>query len=126
MRWPVIPCAAVLLVGAAAPAAAQDAENSADIRCALAAMAMVGATQDATMKQQATMAALYYVGRLDGRNPNLDLEARLRQEMAKMAPQELAGEAQRCGQQLMVRGKALQAIGEHFKTEAKPPAENRP
>jgi hypothetical protein len=126
MRWPVIPCAAVLLVGAAAPAAAQDAENTADIRCALAAMAMVGATQDATMKQQATMAALYYVGRLDGRNPNLDLEARLRQEMARMAPQELAGEALRCGQQLMVRGKALQAIGDHFKTEGKPPAETKP
>lgn len=116
MRWRLILSAAALAGGLAAPAAAQDAATTADLRCTIAAVALAGsAGGNATLQQQATMAALYFIGKLDGRTPNLDLEAGIRAEMAKMSQSEMGAEAQRCGQQLMGRGQALQTIGEHFK-----------
>jgi hypothetical protein len=122
MRWRLILSAAALAGALAAPAAAQDATTTADVRCAVAAVALAGsAGSNATLQQQATMAALYFIGKLDGRTPNLDLEASIRAEMTKMSQPDMAAEAQRCGQQLMSRGQALQTIGEHFKAQGPAP-----
>lgn len=120
MRWRTGLAAGICLAGLAFPAAAQDAALTADLRCAVAAVSLAGASaNNPTLQQQATMAALYFIGKLDGHSPHLDLEAGLRTELAKMSPQDMAAEGKRCGAQLMSRGQALQAIGEHFKA---PPA----
>lgn len=117
MRWRMMAAGAALGV-LAWPAAAQVDQTTADLRCAIVGMAMAG---QATTQQQGMMAALYYIGKLDGRTPDLDLEQRVRSEAAGMTPQVIAAEGQRCGQELMARGKALATIGEHLTGAAKTP-----
>ena len=120
MRWRTGLAAAIALAGAALPAAAQDDAAGKDLRCMIITMSLMS-SNDPTQQQQGLMGTLYYVGRLDGRTPDLDLEARLRGEVAQLTPQVMAAEAQRCSAQLIARGKALQDIGAHLKDLAKGP-----
>lgn len=127
MRPPSIMLAAAAVAAAlAGPAAAQD-PNDADIHCAVAAIALANSATDQTVKGQAGAALLYFIGRIDGRSPNLDLEPKVRAELAKLNPQDVGPTAMACGQQLMGRIQALQAMGERMKgaapaAPASPPA----
>jgi hypothetical protein len=95
---------------AATGAQAADTDTTSDVRCMVVAAAMAQNT-DPNVQNVGLMAGLYYLGKLDGRDPRLDLEARLKQELAQMKPAEMVAEAQRCGAQLTARGKAMTEIG---------------
>jgi hypothetical protein len=90
--------------------AADTTDITSDVRCMVVAAAMAQNT-DPKVQNAGLMAGLYYLGKLDGREPNLDLEARLKQELAQMKPAEMVAEAQRCGAQLTARGKTVTDIG---------------
>jgi len=104
--------AAVLAL--ATPAAAQDQATRDDVRCLVLTFMMAGSA-NAQTQQQGFMGALYYLGKLDGRSPGLDLETRLRAEMPKMTPDQIKAEAPRCGQELIVRGQQVTAMGARLK-----------
>lgn len=96
----------------AAPAMAEDA-SSPDVRCLTIAALMVGNGGQA--QQAGFVSALYYIGRLDGRSPGLDLKARILEEAQALTPDKIEAERLRCSRQLQERGAALQTVGEALK-----------
>ena len=74
---------------------------------------------DATQKIAGTMAHSYWLGKIDGRNPQLDLEASVLAEIPAMTNQDLfRAEAVRCGQEMIKRGQAETEIGKDIRRRA--------
>lgn len=93
------------------PARAQDADNVADVRC-VAVGVRFAVMADSTQKSIGTLIVLYYIGRLDGRAPTLDLEKLLTDQISKMTDADYSAEAMRCGQNLTAKGAQITHIGE--------------
>jgi len=110
---PILAALGVLAAAAPAPALAVDATTS-DLRCLLALSAAEDAA-DGQMKPAMMAGVVYYLGRLDGRTPDLDLEAKAAAELKAMSIQDLSDETVRCGAALFARGKAIEAIGEKLR-----------
>ena len=86
-----------------------------DLRCYIVTSQML-ASENSADKLVAMMAHGYWLGRIDGRAPDLDLEERLIGELPNMTKSEFfRAEAVRCGQEMIARGKAVSAIGESMK-----------
>ncbi len=98
-------------------AAADDPEVTRDVQC-LAVNAYLASKDDASLKMAGLMASLYYLGRLDGRDPDADLNRRLTDEVMKLKPDDIAVLAKSCGETLADRGKALKAAGQHLQERA--------
>jgi hypothetical protein len=94
-----------------------DATTTRDVRCAVVFLQSLAAMQPSATKDDAKMnavlaGAMYWLGRLDGRTPNLDLEHRLIAEEDSMTPEIRQAEAERCGAELAARGKMMTEIGD--------------
>lgn len=96
----------------AAPAHSLSPDSTEDIRCFVAAINLLQTTQDSAARNAAFSSALYYLGRLDGRIPTLDLERLIVAESQKMTQSDLRSELQRCGKELSARGAVVTAIGQ--------------
>jgi hypothetical protein len=94
-----------------AQARAQDAETIADVRCFIAGVLIVARTSDPTQRSAGMMLSLYYIGRLDGRVPKLDLEELVIKEVSTMTTFDFSSEAKRCGASLTDRGQEITQIG---------------
>ena len=99
------------------PARADD-DTTADVRC-LVVSAMSVATQDSWLAAAGTLSAFYWLGRLDGRTPDLDLENRVLEQVHSLSPNQLAAEAQRCGELLKDRGAFLTRMGQDLVDKGK-------
>jgi hypothetical protein len=82
-----------------------------DVRCVIVGMKLVG-SGNSTQQSAGMMDALYYIGRLDGREPKLDIEVLLAKEFVKMTPTDFSHEATRCGGHLTEKGKEITKMGE--------------
>jgi hypothetical protein len=105
----------LLIVSAAALAAVAtgvraDPAPAADVRC-LAVAAFLAGNSDPKLQNAGVMAALYFLGKLDGHEPDMDLEARLKEVATQLSPKDLQSEAVRCGAELASRGKTMNEIG---------------
>lgn len=112
----------IALACMAAPAVAADTNVDSDLRC-LATFSAVAAGADASEKPQVAAAVMYFVGRVDGEKPNIDLTTELIRVSSTMKQEQLAGEIDRCGKLLAARGTALAAVGQAMsaqKAGAKP------
>ena len=96
----------------AAPAHSLSPDLTVDIRCFVAAINLMQATPDSTARSAAFSSALYYLGRLDGRNPTLNLEELIVAESQKMTQSDIRSELQRCGKALSARGTVVTVIGQ--------------
>jgi hypothetical protein len=85
-------------------------ETIADVRCIVVGM-KIGASGNSTQKSVAMMTTLYYIGRIDGREPKLDIEDILVMVFVKMTAPQFASEATRCGTHLTEKGKEISKIG---------------
>jgi hypothetical protein len=94
-----------------AGAAAQDEPQTADVRCLLVTLKMMTAANTDEMKATSLVGVMYYMGKLDGRQPDFDLESAVIAQIKAMTPEDVTKEAQRCGTELQARGKSLQEIG---------------
>jgi hypothetical protein len=117
MRAGLLPILACALAGAlsAAQARAQD-PTSADMRCFIA-MAAAADTADAQSKTAMMAGVIYYLGKLDGRTPSLDLAARAAKEGKAMTDKDFNEEAVSCAAALLARGQAVQAVGQRLQQE---------
>lgn len=106
MRVPTILAVAATLSMAGA-ARADEWSTGADLRCVVAFTALVN---NPTYREAAASGIFYYVGRLEGRDPTLDLAKGLKQVRGAMMVSQYAGEAQRCGAELKAKNDALRAI----------------
>jgi hypothetical protein len=99
-------------------ARAQQAEDIADIRC-VAVGIRFAELPDSSQKSTGTLLVLYYIGRLDGRTPSLDIEKLLTEQITRMSAADYSAEAARCGKWLSTKGAQITHIGEdmqsHFK-----------
>ena len=106
---------AAALAALAVPASAQDEAvreaSKADVRCALAMTAIM---RDEAYKQSATVGLYYFAGRIEARDPSVDLAQAMRREAGKMQNSEWAGEIQRCGAELQVKTKSFEAVRDAF------------
>lgn len=57
------------------------------------------------------MLAIYFLGRIDGRSPNADLQELLKREAKKMTASEFSGAAGRCGMEFSRRGAEIARVG---------------
>jgi hypothetical protein len=105
-KWILIPAFAASLL--AVPARADDTEN--DVRCMVVSLSLMS-SPDKAMQVAGTIAQMYWLGRLDGRTPDMDLENRLLADASQMKPEDIRNEAIRCGQILTARGKTMTDIG---------------
>jgi hypothetical protein len=100
------------------PVLAQDADTMADIRCVAVGMHFAEAP-DSHQKSTGTLLVLYYMGRLDGRAPSLNIEKLLSEQIDKMTAADYNTEATRCSQDLAEKGAQIKQLGEamqkHFK-----------
>ena len=90
---------------------AQDADTVADVRC-VAVGIRSAELPDSREKSTGLLMALYFIGRLDGRNPKLDLEALLAEQLAKMTAADFAAEATRCSSSLATKGAQITKLGQ--------------
>ncbi len=97
---------------------AQDADNLADIRCVAVGMHFAEAP-DSHQKSTGTLLVLYYMGKLDGRAPSLDIGKLLTEQIDRMTSADYSTEAARCSQNLAAKGAQIKQLGEqvqkHFK-----------
>jgi len=98
----------------AAPDVGANDDTSADVRCVVVAFGLVQ-SPDPQIKALATGASLYFVGRIRGRSPGLDLEAAIVKQVGAMAPEDMRDELQRCSSELKVEGGKLQVMGADLK-----------
>ncbi len=91
-------------------ARAADQGTMSDIRCIAVAMKM-SAREGSAQQASATMITLYYLGRLDGRRPELNVEGLIAKVAANMSAAELRSDAPRCGRVLVEKGREIQSIG---------------
>lgn len=117
----VLATMAAVLAAGPVQAQTQDSETRKDLRCIASIAMLAGSTQDASTANSAIMGFLYYLGRAEGREGDLNLENALRQEIARMSPSDIPAEMIRCGDQLKSKGEQLQAIGRSMQSTETPP-----
>ena len=101
--------AAALSFGAASTGArAQDA-SAGDVRCLVVGL-YTASGNDADQRTAGMMMTAYYLGRLDGRMPDLDLKTRLADEVRKLTTAQLQAEGARCSADMTTRAKAMDAL----------------
>lgn len=110
-----------LLATATAAQAIPSSTQEQDLRCVAVISAIIGTLEES--KRPTVMAgAMYYVGRVTARRPDLDLEAELRRILGDDAAFKkiLPAEATRCGADLQKVGTELTRVGGAMKSTGQP------
>ena len=92
-------------------------DTSDDVKCLAVAMNMT-ASQNPDDQSVGILSTMYWLGRLDGHNPGLDLEKQL-DDAGTLSPTELQTETARCVATLRTRGEMLSRLGQSL--QQKPP-----
>jgi hypothetical protein len=106
--------------------------NLDDVHCLMVYMQM-GAVPDPRMQTGGLIGTLYFMGKLDGRAPDLDVESLILAELPKMKDESFRIEAQRCAKELQARGDKETAMGQDLTArsakidqQAKPEQQKKP
>jgi hypothetical protein len=100
-------------------AKAESPDTTADIRCFTAGIVSSTLTKDASAQHSLQMMALYFLGRLDGREIEVDLKKRFVEEAGKMTRQDVGSEDVRCGKFIQERGAFLNELGQDLMRQVK-------
>lgn len=103
---------AVLVVPAMAHA--DDDKVRADARCVIVG-GRLASSSDINERTRANLMVVYYIGKLDGRYPKMDLESLVVNEASHVTSAELESEAQRCIQALVRKGQQITRLGNELK-----------
>lgn len=109
----ILPC----VFTASDRAAAANERTIADVQCIVVG-ARLSESADQKQRLSGEMLLTYFLGRVDGRSPNVDLETMIGREAQKMTTSDFAKAARRCGTEFAARGiefvrigKALEQLG---------------
>ena len=97
---------------------AQDAATISDIRCVIVGM-QLSAVANSPQQTQGIVLTWYYIGRLDGRVPKLDIESLLIGETSRMTSPEYSSETKRCLAALAEKGQQVTQIGKNLMEQEK-------
>ncbi len=101
---------ACLLMMGLSHAHADDGPTVRDVRCLVLGMSILK-FGDAQHRPIGTMLMTYYVGKITGRTPDLDLESAINRQLRRMKPADYEAEARRCGAEVTAKGRQLARIG---------------
>ena len=96
---------------------ARDA-NSDDIECVAIALVMTGMS-DPEIAQAGALTAFYFSGRIEGRDPKIDVMGLATAALARMTPAQTQAAATRCGKQLEAKGAEWTARGKELEAQGK-------
>ena len=96
--------------GLAVPPAFAD-QTTDDVHCYIIFM-QAGTSSNPDRQTAAALGGLYYLGRLDGRDPGFDLETSVMAEIPKLKGDLRRAEAARCGEEMKDRGDSASAMAE--------------
>ena len=110
-------CLSFALAVAAGPAAAapDEAAMRRDLRCVIVTGMIVSKTTDADTRMGVAASMGFFIGRLKGRDPALNLTARLAVEARGLKLADLGADVTRCGQEMQAFGQETKAAGEALK-----------
>lgn len=94
-----------------APPPTLNPADVADVRCLAVGLVLIQST-DPQQHASGQGLTFYFLGRLDGRTPNFDLESVIYTTAHGMTESDIRAEAQRCGGIMVVRGQELVAMGQ--------------
>lgn len=104
---------ALSTVAAPASAQTQNPQNMADMQCFASIAYLAGKSEaDAIQIAGLTAGTMYYLGRLEGRSPNVDWLQQLHIYLNATDEAEIQSHLSRCGTELSAKGDALVAWGE--------------
>jgi hypothetical protein len=101
--------AASVLTLAAGVARAETPAATSDLRC-FVVLSMVSDNGDPKINATITLGRLYFLGRLDGSAPGIDLKTRFRDVATKITPADAKAELARCGPILRARAAVLDDV----------------
>ena len=97
--------------------AARADETSEDVRCLIIFMQMSNAQAQAA-QTGGLIGSFYYMGKLDARSRDLDLEKLILTEVANMSENSFKQDAARCGNDMTKRGQAAADLGKALQQHA--------
>ena len=107
-------CLSILMVmlpfAAFAKGGVDESNTIVDVRCVVVG-ARLSESLDQTQKLSGEMLLAYFLGRVDGRSPNANLETLIEREAQKMTASVFANEAHRCSEEFSMRGAEIVRIG---------------
>jgi hypothetical protein len=105
--------AAVALVCAPQALAQDDAQLQADLRCATLGLAIIGSPETTPeQKQGGALISSYYIGRVQGRSPSINLEDAIYDTTVNTTPEQGEQDRQRCSAEFQARGwRAAELVG---------------
>jgi hypothetical protein len=104
VKWVAVLAAASVLW--TVPVHADDADNTTDLKCLIFGMMLAG-NPDPQLQGPGRLIALYFLGRLNGRTPDQDVETKATALAKTMGPGDTAATAQACTATLTSAGKVL-------------------
>jgi hypothetical protein len=110
-RTPWLSLALLVMATPSPVVLAQTPDTTSDVRCVAVGLRFAE-LPDSPQKSTGLLMALYYIGRLDGRDPNLDLKVLLAAQLAKMTAADFSQEGVRCGSILSSKGAELTHTGQ--------------
>ena len=125
MRWLRLTLPALLaLMTSGLPAAADEAQQAADLRC-LAVMAKLNQRPEPRHQIGSFMMGYYYLGRVNAAGAPSDLSQSVADAYAKMPAAEFIAETARCQTEMQALGKSLAGIANAM-SKTTPPAASQP
>lgn len=87
-----------------------DGQTVRDVRCLVVGMSILRFA-DAQHRPLGAMLMTYYVGKISGRTPDLDLKSAVIHQLRQIKSADYPAEAQRCGAEVRAKGQQLTTIG---------------
>jgi mono/diheme cytochrome c family protein len=101
---------------ATASRAAEAPATMADLRCIVVVALVMSNNSNPQMQAAAPLAMTYYLGRIKGREPATNIEARLTEEFAAAQGKDIRADAQRCGAEMSAMSKESAALAAHLRS----------
>jgi len=117
--------AASLCTLVAGVARAETPAATSDLRC-FVVLSMVNDNGDPKMNATIMLGRLYFLGRLDGSAPGMDLKTRFRDVATKMTPADAKAELARCGPILRARATVLDDVSRGLSATPAPAPKPKP
>jgi hypothetical protein len=93
-------------------------ETVEDAQCVVVG-ARLSASSNQTQNQAGAMLLVYFLGRIDGRSPHVDLEGLVAREARHMTTSDYTNWAHRCGEEFSARGGQITQIGKSLQLSGK-------
>jgi len=110
-------CAALLVGRTASAAEPLPPAVEHDLHCLVVAATFAQNSPAGNAKQVAESGIIYFLGKVDGEAPGIDLEARVREEIPKLTAQTFMAQVQACGGPLQKRFDEVTAIGDRLRSQ---------